>query len=287
MKEKIGVGITTCNRPDFLYDCLNSLDLDKFHRITVVNDGKPFEWDNTYKNVEFIQNEQNLGVAKSRNKLFKDLMKSGCEHIFMLEDDCIITNNEIFDKYIEAYKVTGMPHFNFGPGSPWNRHQDDPTIIGNLHLRHLAKQDTPPNPKLVIEHKNGIKLAFYEHIVAMFCYFHRSIIEEVGIFDERFYNAWEHVEHTYRIIKKGKYSPFWWFADIVGSEKYIKEAKDEKARSSLAKDESTFGKQVIEGLRIFRELHNIIPGYIPAASKEEVVRTIKKIYETKSNNLII
>ena len=287
MKEKIGVGITTCNRPDFLYDCINSLDLDKLDKVVIVNDGAPFDFNNTYKNVDYIQNEQNLGVAKSRNKLFKALLKSGCDHIFMLEDDCIILDNIVFQKYIDAYKTTGIPHFNFGPGSPWNRYQDDPTIIGNLSLRHLARQDTLPNPKLIIDHKNGIKLAFYEHIVAMFCYFHRSIIEEVGLFDERFYNAWEHVDHTYRIIKAGKYSPFWWFADIYGSEKYIQEAKNEKARSSLAKNEQQYNKQLIEGIKIFRELHGTIPGFIAPATKEQVVSVIKKIYEAKSDNIIV
>ena len=57
MKEKIGVGITTCNRPDFLYDCINSLDLDRLDKVVVVNDGAPFDFNNTYKNVDYIQNE--------------------------------------------------------------------------------------------------------------------------------------------------------------------------------------------------------------------------------------
>jgi hypothetical protein len=43
------------------------------------------------------------------------------------------------------------------------------------------------------------------------------VLEQVGLIDERFYNAFDHVEHTYRIIKAGFHPNFWWFADVANS----------------------------------------------------------------------
>jgi GT2 family glycosyltransferase len=285
-KDKIGIGITTCNREKYFSECIRSIDLSKIYKIVVVNDGldltselKDYLEQN---NISYILNEKNLGVGKTKNKALKFLMENDCEHIFVLEDDCIISDNNIWEKYIKAYKVTGIPHFNYGPASPWNRKQDDPTLIGDLSRRKDAKQNTEPNPRLKIEHKNNITLCFYEHIVAMFTYFHRSVIERVGYLDETFYNAWEHVEHTYRIIKAGLYSPFWFFADIENSENYIKEAENEKANTSLASNEEKFMKQVTDGLKHFYKLHNIVPSQIPSPSHKQVIDVIKEIYNKKS-----
>jgi GT2 family glycosyltransferase len=38
--SKIGLGIVTCNRPDFLSNCIKSIDLSKVDEKVIVNDGK-------------------------------------------------------------------------------------------------------------------------------------------------------------------------------------------------------------------------------------------------------
>lgn len=283
-KEKIGVGITTCNRIDYFNQCFNSIDLSKIDYLVIVNDGKHFDFKSDSEKVIFIQNEQNLGVGKTKNKIFKKLLELNCDHIFTLEDDCIIADNSVFEEYIKASKLTGLKHFNFGPGSPWNRKQKDSSIIGDLSKRHLATQEAEPNPKMIVSYKKDeTSISLYEHIVAMFCYFDAPTLKKVGLIDERFYNAWEHVEHTLRFIKNDYYSPFWWFADITGSEKYIKEAKNEKANTSLAKDETQFMKQVEDGLKIFYEIHQTVPAQIPAAPATYIKPILKRIYENKNN----
>jgi len=284
-KEKIGVGITTCNRVDYFNQCYNSIDLSKIDHLVVVNDGFPMNFDvEQNEKVHFIQNEENIGVGRTKNKIFKYLLEKECDHIFTLEDDCVIADNDVFDAYIKASKQTGLKHFNFGPGSPWNRKQKDSSIIGDLSKRHLATQEGEPNPKMIVTYKKDeISISLYEHIVAMFCYFDATVLRKVGLIDERFYNAWEHVEHTLRFIKADYYTPFWWFADITGSENYIKEAKNEKANTSLAKDETQFMKQVEEGLKVFYELHQTVPSQIPAAPPSYIKPILKRIYDNKNN----
>lgn len=279
--ETVGVGISTCNRKDFFLQCVNSIDLNKIDYLVVVNDGEPYPDVSLDQRIIFIQNESNIGVAKTKNKLLKKLQELKADHIFLIEDDCSIINNDVFERYINASKITGLKHFNFGPGSPWNRKQQ-PNLIGDLSKRHLASQETDPNPKLTIQYNNECSIALYEHIVAMFCYFHSSILDEVGLMDEDFLNAWEHVEHTYRIINAGWYTPFWWFADIVDSHLYIKEAANEKAKTTLAKNEEEFMLRVREGLKVFYKKHNTVPSQIPGTySIEEIKLKLKQIYSRK------
>lgn len=282
MSDKIGVVIITKDREHYFKDCLRSIDLSKIDHLVVVNDGNELSPETleflSSNKVHYIKNEKNLGISKTKNKGLKYLLEKSVDHIFALEDDCIIIDNNVWSEYIHAFKITNIPHFNYGPGSPWNRDQGDKKYtIGDLSKRHLSKQDGDPTPRLVVDYSDGVKIALYMHIVAMFTYFHSSILKEVGLLNEDFYNAWEHVEHTYRIIKKGKYSPFWWFADISNSHLFIKEAVGEKANSSLAKTENQFYDQVYHGLDIFRKLHNIVPGEIASASTQEVIKTLKKI----------
>jgi GT2 family glycosyltransferase len=284
-KEKIGVGITTCNRPEYFKQCFDSIDLEKIDHLVVVNDGNPFDFDIQSDKVIFIQNEKNIGVGRSKNKIFKRLLTLKCDHVFTMEDDCIIINSDVFQEYIRISKATGIKHFNFGPGSPWNRKQQDPTVIGDLSRRHLATQDGEPFPKMVVTYKkDDISVSLYEHIVAMFCYFDAKALEDVGLMDERFYNAWEHVEHTLRFIKKGYYTPFWWFGDITGSEKYIKEAENEKANTSLSKNEEQFAKQTIDGLQVFYELHQTVPSMIAPALARDIKPLLKQIYDRNKHN---
>ena len=274
---KIGVGIITCNRNDFLKGLLASLPREQIDELVVVNDGKaenqievPGIW---------LQNEVNLGVGKSKNKAMKHLYDAGCDYIFIIEDDMIIKDKTVFAKYIEAYKQSGIEHFNYGPGSPFNRKQTIKDF--DLHNRHLLDQHSEPNPKLIIEYPNNVKIALYEHTVAMFSFFTRNVIEKVGYIDEEFYNAWEHVDHTYRIIKAGFHPPFWWFADIANSTDYLTEAPGAIDNSSIANKTEQWQKNVYGGREIYLKKHGHYPNQPPYVTKEQVIQTLKNLKNDK------
>lgn len=273
MGEKIGVGIITCNRPHYLKSLLESLKpcQDQINELIIVNDGKAVDVE-LFKG-ELILNEKNLGVGKSKNKAMKHLLGKGCDYIFIIEDDMVVLNKDIFQKYIEAYKISGIQHFNYGPGSPFNRKQD---IQFDLHNRHELKQDTEPNPKMILDYKN-CKIALYEHTVAMFSFFTKEVLEKVGLIDKEFYNAWEHVDHTYRIIKAGYHPPFWWFADIVDSQNYIREAEGAIDNSSIASKSEEWQKNVYGGREIYKRKHGHYPNQPPFVSQDEVIQKIKEL----------
>lgn len=278
---KIGVGIVTCNRLDYLRGLLKSLPTEKIDELVVVNDGLPV---NEYVENEFnygywIDNPVNLGVGKSKNKAMKHLVSLQCEYIFIIEDDMIIKDPAVFDKYIAAYKKSGIHHFNYGPGSPFNRKQN---IAFDLHNRHLLDQHSEPNPKMLVEYDKDTKVALYEHTVAMFSFFTREILEKVGYIDEAYYNAWEHVDHTYRIIKAGYHPPFWWFADIADSINYLTEAPGAIDNSSIANKSEQWLKNVTEGREIYLKKHGHYPNQPPYTTKQEVVQCLKKLKDQNS-----
>lgn len=269
---KIGVGIITCNRPEFFRECFNSLPKDKIDEIVVVNDGKPLPFDISKGVV--LDNPKNVGVGVSKNRALKYLFDKGCDYIFLLEDDMLVKRDNVFEAYINAYKQSGIHHFNYGPGSPFNRRQTIQDF--DLHNRHLLDQHSEPNPKMIVDYKD-VKVALYEHTVAMFSFFTREVIEKVGYIDEEYYNAWEHVDHTYRIIKAGYHPPFWWFADIANSDQYLTEAPGAIDNSSIANKTEQWEKNVYGGREIYKRKHGHYPNQPPYVTKEQVIESLKQI----------
>jgi GT2 family glycosyltransferase len=274
-KEKIGVGIITCNRIDYLRSLLDSLvkchfDIDE---LVVVNDGDSVNEVSLSKG-EWINNKTNLGVAKSKNKALDRLLNKQCKYVFVLEDDIVIKDKTVFAQYVEACKVSGIQHFNYGPGSPFNRVQTIPNP--DLHNRHLLDEKTKPNPKLIVDYK-VCKIALYEHTVAMFSFFTDEVIKQVGYFPEEYDKCWEHVDHTYQIIKAGFHPPFWWFADLANSHELIEEAPGAIENSSIAKDKEKWMQRVMQGREIYKNKHGHYPNQPPTHTEQQVLNILKKL----------
>ncbi|MDP2304107.1 MAG: glycosyltransferase subfamily GT2 protein [Ignavibacteria bacterium] len=267
MKTKIGVGIITCNRPGFFVKCINSMPtIDK---LVVVNDGKPYD-KTAYESPinEIIQHEKNYGVAKSKNDAFKFLLNEGCTDIFICEDDITLSDSRIFDVYINTAHKTGILHFNYA-------------FHGN------ANRDSSGNPitRKILEYGDS-SICLNKHIVGAFSYYHREVIEKVGLMNEAYYNGLEHIEHTYEIIKHGFHPPFWWFADIENSYNYITELDVNLHQSVIRK--SFWSKYYnLKNKYIFKSKYGFTPWQIPDTIEDEVLNSIEKIkinYNEKNKN---
>lgn len=277
MSKKTGVGIITCNRPDFLNKLLESLIpcKESIDELVIINDGEVIPDLDVPFSHALLHNSKNLGVGKSKNRAMQYLLDRDCDYIFIIEDDMLVLDSGVFDKYIEAYTKTGIHHFNYGPGSPFNRKQTIQNF--DLHNRHLLDQHSEPHPRVIIDYGDNVKISLFQHTVAMFSFFTREILEKVGLYDEAYYNAWEHVDHTYMIIKAGYHPPFWWFADIHNSHKYLTEAPGAIDDSSIAKDDEQWQKNVYEGREIYRNKHGHYPNQPPLSSKEDVYEVLRQM----------
>lgn len=259
--KSIGIGITTYNSPSRLESLLETLP-DFIENVIIVNDGTPYD-NSIYKNkFDVLQHPTNKGVAAAKNAAIRYLMGQGCEHIFLLEDDIIIKDTTVFEKYIEASKLSGIKHFNYalqGYGNA-NRYPDGT-------INH-------PTPVYCVTYKD-IEICFYHWCSGPLMYMHRECIEKVGYLDEKFYNIHEHVDFTYRIIKEELHPPFWYFADIASAHNYIGDGSEFR-NTTIQKDEHY--EERLRGADIYFSMkHEHKPLDIPKTSIEGLLLSLLKL----------
>lgn len=214
---KVGVGIVTYNRPDYLAKCLDGV---KRHVLPVVdmcllyNDGSDKgvkRYNHIYsklpEKIVYKDAKKNQGVAVAKNWLLKSLYDSGCDYMFILEDDIVIKSSKAVTKYIEKSKESGIEHFQF------------------VHHGDANKGKPQYQTK-------GVSL--YRNPVGAWCMYTRKVLEEVGMFDPVYKNAWEHVEHSWLIAHAG-YTPPWGASvcDLSDSKKYLEEIPNSIENSSI------------------------------------------------------
>ena len=262
MKEKIGLGIITYNREAFFEKCISSIPKDKVDELVIVNDGSPYT-DLITHNIHTIQHYTNKGVGVSKNDAMRYLLEKGCTHIFLIEDDIAIKDSNVFEAYINTAKATGLWHLMFGYHGPANK---------------AGKQNTP---RVVIDYGDGIQVALNHHCVGAFCYYHKGVLKNIGLMDEKFLNAFEHVEHTHQIIKAGLLPAFWWFPDIADSCKYLDEQACSEDNSSI-RPRPDWRSNIEKAFDYYIQKHGVSPLHTPDTSREEVLKLLKTIKKTYS-----
>jgi glycosyltransferase involved in cell wall biosynthesis len=280
MNNKIGLGLVTYNAPEKIKRSAFSVSgVDKF---IIVNDGTEYPADCYPKGAFVIQHPKNLKVAQTKNDALKYLMDQGCEHIFLMEDDVIIKDPGVFAKYIEAAECSGILHLNYAYQGPHNfRPQINKEKKEGLLARTFNEREAIADPLAFINFDKTNIVALHRACVGAFSYFHRSVIEKSGYFDISFKNSWEHIDHTYRIIKDGFHPPFGWFADIKDSQSYLRNIENCMENSSIAKDPH-WQSHSIAGEAYFKKKHGFIPSRIPKTGKTALVANLSEIY--KKNN---
>jgi GT2 family glycosyltransferase len=239
--QKIGVGITTYNRPKYLQKTIEHVAqnvLPYVDRVVVYNDGSTVNYEKTYTwmkrklpQVEVIDAQSNHGVAYAKNRLFTNLMED-CELIFMLEDDVMPMDKMAIIGYLAAAKMTGHDHFLFAHHGPAN--------------------------EFAVGKSNG-PVVYWPACVGAWCFYTKKILEEVGLMDENFVNAWEHVEHSWRIMKHHKV-PYGYWPDVLGSENWLKEIPGSIQNSSIGEQDNPERlKVIIDGLEYWKSIDDEFP----------------------------
>ena len=261
MNNKIGIGITTCNRPYFLQKLVSSLSpCNDVAELVVINDGGEFR--STPQSVtKWIDNETNIGVGKSKNKALRYLLQKECDYIFLIEDDMVVTDKQVFSKYIEASKLSGIQHLNFA-----------------FHGSDNYRPDGSPAIKLSIQYSKDCAVSLFPNVYGAFSFYTKKCLEEVGLMDEQYINAMEHVDHTFLIHKAGMHPHFRWFADLHNSNLYLSEQDANHSASTIRRDENWMSN-FRAGVERFRQKSGIdvCSGTEIVASKEEVLQLVKAI----------
>lgn len=257
MNNKIGVGIITCDRPDYLKKLIKSFNGIQVDKLIIINDG---EREVDGGKIKCLNNKPSKqGVGKAKNNALKEL--KDYDYIFLLEDDITLKDKNVFDKYIEASKISGIQHFNFAFHGV-----DNYTSTGQ------------PAVRIKIEYSPTASISLYPNVYGAFSMYTKKCIENVGYMDEFYYNAMEHVDHTAAIIKAGMHPPFRWFADITDSNNYIEEIDRGHSGSEIRRDQKwidNFHKACDHFVQKYG--FDVRDPNTAVASKEETINIIKQI----------
>lgn len=180
---KIGIGITTRNRPEIAIEALEIFHINRPDDsiICVIDDASvlpPFGFGRCLYNIFRFENHVGVGVAK--NKCLELLYDAGCTHFFLFDDDCRPIVNEWWLPYINS----GLYH------ACWNFNR---TLIAK-HAKNLLRNPPIPVPAYwEYEKPNGCML-----------YFTKMAIDMVGGWDLQFTGyGYDHVNLSDRIFNNG------------------------------------------------------------------------------------
>jgi glycosyltransferase involved in cell wall biosynthesis len=260
--SKIGVGVITCDRMDMYHVCIESIKEAWCDELVTVDDGK-----NEYvlaPKGEYIKTEGGEGVGKAKNKALKHLMDKGCDYIILVEDDMRFSGN-LFAEYVKAYKTTGIQHFMFAYHGPANK---------------AGVSYGKPVPRKVVDY-GDLKIALNQHCVGAVTFYTKESLDKVGLYDEVYTNAFEHVDHSYMLAKSNYSTPYWWWADIANSLDFVQEQKCSEDSSAI-RPRSDWNSNIRDAFGLFIKKHGISPVQVPDTQVKEVVEKLKQIYNDRS-----
>lgn len=253
--NKIGIGIVTYNSEDYYKALYNSLPFNKFDILVTVNGGDKYK--HNYKG-NWIQHSENVYPSVCRNDCINFLLQRNCEHIFIIEDDMILKSPDIFDKYIQASKESGLKYFSFVSTS-WE-----------------SGTPTKRTPRLTAEYKNKVSISFYKNMCNEFTYHHKTCYEKTGLYDTNFRDPFD-IDFAYRESKQNYAAPFWWFADITSSDDLIINNPNAVSRLQSNRSDGSREQRIEKEWKYFIKKHNILVNQIQDSSKEEVIKKLKTL----------
>jgi glycosyltransferase involved in cell wall biosynthesis len=254
-KNKIGIGIVTYNSEDYFKTLWNSLQGCRYDELVVVNGGNKYE--GTYE-CGWIQHNINYYPSVCRNDAVNFLLNRGCEHVFLIEDDMIIKDKTIFQKYIQASKESGLKYFSYVSTS-W-----ESGLVGSR------------TPRITVNYKNDVSIAFYKNMCNEFTYHHSSCFEKAGLYDTQFRDPFD-IDMAYRESQQDYCAPFWYFADIVNSDDFIENNPNAVSRLQADRPDGSREQRIQEQWELFIKKHNLHVTQIPNVSKDVLVKKLKAI----------
>lgn len=221
VQDAVGLGIVTFNRPDFFSVAYHSVmtqlvDPGFIDSFVICNDGSDSHFSDAYSRVwqPSVERhgllgdwgrENNRGVANLKNRCLDFLLRTGCQWLFLMEDDVEVLDAHVVEGYIAASGGSGWEHLNFH-----------------------AHGDANPAPRWVSDSVTSLP-----NSVGAFSIYSRRSLEVCGLFDEAMVNAFEHVEHTQPLATEGFTAPWPDNLDATNSELWLREQPSSMQNSSI------------------------------------------------------
>lgn len=249
--DKIGIGLVTCSIRGSLKNLIEKLDelADRDDMVFVLADDScgrdgvtEYIKDLLDKSkIDWIYKEAGMAqVAHTKNVLLEEFLKDEeIKHMFLIEDDILIKDISVFDKYVELSEETNIKH-----------------------LLYYEKY-----PKYILGNVGAITVRFNQDCDGGFNYFRRELIEKIGLLDTGYINACEHIDHTYRAYLSGMFGPMWYFPDHPESDSLLGYEPVE----SHINNTSDHKKNVEISFKHFYDKYNFPFFQVPLVSPEEAL----------------
>lgn len=240
--SNIGIGITTHNRQALFnksYEEIKRL-APKGATIVIVDDASSIP--NPYATYRF---NQNVGIARAKNKCFELLYLQGCEHLFLFDDDTYPLKENWFVPYVNSKE----PHLNY------------------------IFQDFATGRKISDSYKvyQDNEIVAYSHPRGCMMYYHRSVLDAVGGMDPIFGKwGYEHPDLSNRIYNAGLTS--FRFMDVVNS-KGLFYSDDEHQENRNTSVTSSVRSEAIQLNKSIYESRLDSKQFVPFIEKENIILT--------------
>jgi len=212
----VDIIIVNFNTKELIRNCLKSIyekteGVD--YRICVVDnastDGSSEMIKNEFPQVELVVNTENIGFGGANNLA---MSKSNAEYIFLLNPDTFLINNVIKICYdfmeLEENKNVGIcggnvfrddmsPHWAYGHFPSLRQ-----AMFDFFELKYLFKKYYFQKIKPICMNADNI-IKEVDFISGADMFIRKSVLDEVGLFDEDFFLYYEETELSYRVHKKG------------------------------------------------------------------------------------
>ena len=205
----ITIVIINWNTRDLLRDCLNSIyktlkDIT-FEIIVVDNashDDSVAMLGEEFPDVRIIVNSENRGFAAANNQAFA-VMKG--RYALLLNTDAVLTENAVHElfAFMENHDDTAMAGGQLlnRDGSRQNSIANFPTILTLLANTSLLEYLFPRRfPSKRYEHKRPLKV---ESVIGACLVVRKKAMDEVGMFDERYFFFLEETDWAYQMRAAG------------------------------------------------------------------------------------
>ena len=236
---RLGIGITTHNRPEVLAHTLERIrEFTPGAKIVVVDDASDVPVTGAYRF------DKNVGIARAKNKCL-ELLAPDCDELFLFDDDCYPRCDDWWLPYVESPEPHLMRIFLDLAGP--NKLHDTAEV--HRDSRHVAY--TSPR---------GCML-----------YVNRKVLDVVGGMDVRFGRwGYEHGNWSNRIHCAGLTS--WRFGDVVDSEKLVHSMDEYEELPARSVDHAT-RTSLLEPNRALYLVDYHSSGYCEYREQRDVVLT--------------
>lgn len=198
------VVILNTNRREDTLACLASLSKNRYQNIKIIvldnasTDGSVMAIRTAFPDIQIINLTQNLGYAGNNNRGIEEAIQRGADWVLVLNEDTIVDP----DCLAELIRV-GESDPKIGIVGPMVYHDNEPDVIQSAggmlgeywQSQHLGQNEIDKG-QFQVPHR-------VEWISGCAILVRRSVIEQVGMLDAKFFIYWEETEWCMRASRGG------------------------------------------------------------------------------------